>query len=94
MLIILFQALAAASCFTSDAPLDPRYAPDHQNYLCMNYTRATPLPCKQAADSWTPFCAFLEYWEACPTGGLPHRNENRRRAANGTDECGEMGDVD
>ena len=47
-----------------------------------------------AADSWTPFCAFLEYWEACPTGGLPHRNENRRRAANGTDECGEMGDVD
>ena len=47
-----------------------------------------------AADSWTPFCAFVEYWEACPTGGLPHKNENRRRAANGTDECGEMGDVD
>ena len=54
MLIISLQALAAASCFTSDAPLDPRYAPDHQNYLCMNYTRATPLPCKPAADSWTP----------------------------------------
>ena len=54
MLIISLQALAAASCFTSDAPLDPRYAPDHQNYLCMNYTRATPLPCKPAADSWMP----------------------------------------
>jgi hypothetical protein len=30
------------------------YAADHLNYLCTNWTRPTPLPCKKAVDSWQP----------------------------------------
>lgn len=30
------------------------YAADHQNYLCLNYTRPVPLPCAAASDKYTP----------------------------------------
>lgn len=35
-------------------PLDAAYAPDHANYLCMNYTRPTPLPCAAPSKEWKP----------------------------------------
>ena len=42
-----------SSC-SQPVALDPSYAPDHQNYLCMNYTRPTPLPCRDTAHGWAP----------------------------------------
>ena len=30
------------------------YAEDHLNFLCSNWTRPTPLPCKPAVESWQP----------------------------------------
>ena len=30
------------------------YAADHLNYLCLNYTRPTPLPCAAASDKYKP----------------------------------------
>lgn len=52
MLTLLFPS-HGATCSQSVA-LDPSYAPDHQNYLCMNYTRPTPLPCRDSAQGWAP----------------------------------------
>ena len=46
-------ALVPLGC-TQPPSLDPAYAPDHQNYLCMNYTRATPLPCQDTSQGWRP----------------------------------------
>ena len=37
--------------------IDPKYAPDHLNYLCKNYTRPTPLPCSRvdaSRNTWQP----------------------------------------
>ena len=34
--------------------LHESYAPDHLNYLCLNYTRPTPLPCAAATDKYKP----------------------------------------
>lgn len=46
------------------------YAPDHLNYLCMNWTRPTPLPCKPAVQAWKPrwgkrFMVF-SWWPPLP----------------------------
>ena len=51
--LALWTACAAAgsapSCSTAATPrLDARYAADHANFLCMNYTRPVPLPCRAA----------------------------------------------
>jgi len=54
-MLIAATLVAAASCRRSViTTLDPMYAEDHLNYLCMNYTRPTPLPCRKVAESWKP----------------------------------------
>lgn len=53
--LVLAASSSPPSCNTADVPhLDARYAPDHLNFLCMNYTRPVPLPCHAAADQWKP----------------------------------------
>ena len=47
------------------------YAPDHLNFLCSNWTRPTPLPCKPGAESWEPrwgkrFMIF-SWWQPLPS---------------------------
>ena len=37
-----------------DALQSTPYAPDHQNYHCLNYTRPVPLPCAAASDKYRP----------------------------------------
>ena len=56
MLTLLFPGVSSSHGTTCSQPvaLDPSYAPDHQNYLCMNYTRPTPLPCRDSAQGWAP----------------------------------------
>ena len=55
MLILAAPLLAAAACRASNSvALDASYASDHQNYLCMNYTRPVPLPCAKARRAWKP----------------------------------------
>ncbi len=53
-MLALLATLAAASCRQRVPNLHPMYAEDHLNYLCMNYTRPTPLPCRKVADDWKP----------------------------------------
>ena len=56
-MLTLLSPGASCSHGSSCSPpvaLDPSYAPDHQNYLCMNYTRPTPLPCRDTAHGWAP----------------------------------------
>jgi hypothetical protein len=51
----LFAASAPSRGCTRDVPsLDPMYSADHLNYLCMNYTRPTPLPCRPVVEAWQP----------------------------------------
>jgi hypothetical protein len=52
---LLLVGVAAVS-HTCHAPveLDESYAPDHLNFLCMNYTRPVPLPCRKAHEAWKP----------------------------------------
>ena len=57
MLALLFPAVSCrhgATTCSQPVALDSSYAPDHRNYLCMNYTRPTPLPCRDSAQGWAP----------------------------------------
>eukprot|EP01043_Picozoa_sp_COSAG02_P019481 COSAG02_NODE_940_length_15773_cov_5.301263_8_plen_1082_part_00 len=56
VLLLLRVLRLHATCTGGGAPfgLDTSYAPDHANYLCTNWTRPTPLPCRDAADGWAP----------------------------------------
>ena len=57
MLALLSPAVSCRHGMTTcsqSVALDSSYAPDHQNYLCMNYTRPTPLPCRDSAQGWAP----------------------------------------
>ena len=55
LVVLLATASAAPRCGGGGGvALDPAYAPDHQNYICMNYTRSVPLPCEDAAKGWEP----------------------------------------
>ena len=47
------------------------YAADHLNYLCTNWTRPTPLPCRPAVQKWQPrwgkrFMIF-SWWPPLPS---------------------------
>lgn len=52
--LALAAAVAGPPSCGGGVRLDASYAPDHRNYLCMNYTRPTPLPCKPVASGWQP----------------------------------------
>eukprot|EP00966_Prymnesium_polylepis_P061755 1433336-Prymnesium_polylepis.2 len=73
LLLLLHQA-AAAGCSRMRIDLDLEaagYAPDHLNYLCTNWTRPTPLPCKPAVERWQPrwgkrFMIF-SWWQPLPS---------------------------
>ena len=77
-----------SSC-SQPVALDPSYAPDHQNYLCMNYTRPTPLPCRDTAHGWAPrwfdgkgrprFIIYAWWPPATPRGLHAAGVENRHR---------------
>ena len=59
-LLLLSHAPGASAGCSGSAPLldleleAAGYAADHLNYICTNWTRPTPLPCKPAVDSWKP----------------------------------------
>lgn len=63
---MLLSLAIGSSCGRDAVQLDPMYAQDHLNYLCMNYTRATPLPCAPAVQGWTP-----RWYRGDPARGAP-----------------------
>ena len=57
LLISLGFVLSAASpscARRADMALNSMYSEDHLNYLCMNYSRPTPLPCRPVIEKWKP----------------------------------------
>ena len=76
-LLLLSHAPGASAGCSGSAPLldleleAAGYAADHLNYICTNWTRPTPLPCKPAVDSWKPrwgkrFAVF-SWWQPLPS---------------------------